>query len=166
MRKQTAIFFPELSGQTTKGELLVGDWIEVRREQRSGYVYTIGGAFNEPSIELSFSKNGTGTFYNPQTPDPKSAPGYLLLGDTLLAWKDQNHITISDVETIDQNNLVIIIRTFNNRKSDDLDLKCYFIRKHAYSKLTKEEIDKLKAPSDKDKIYLDKINERRNRNKK
>lgn len=164
-KKQLILFFSLtlvnfVLGQT-KQELLFGDWVEIRREQRCGYVYTIGGAFNEPSIQLSFFKDSTGTFYNPQTPEPKSSQRYFLLGDTLLAFKGDGPIRITDVVTIDKKNLVIIYRWSNKRKDDNLDLKSYFIRKEEYLKLTKQEIDKLKAPTSKDKLYLDKINERR-----
>jgi hypothetical protein len=140
----------------TGSDFLLGDWIEIRREERSGSVYTIGGQLNEPSIEFSFDKNGTCTFYNPHTPDPKSTHPYLLLGDTLLGWKGQIRMRIADVVKIDKDDLIIVIRSTNGRKADH-DLKCYFIRQEAFSKLTTEEKEKLKAPTDKDKIYLEKI---------
>lgn len=144
-----------------KRELLLGDWVEIRREERCGYIYTIGGELNNPTIQLSFFGDGTGTFYNPETPEPKSSQQYFLLGDTILAFKGNGPIRITDVVTIDKKSLVIIYRWSNKRKDDNLDLKSYFIHKDEYLKLTTQELDKLKAPLPKDKLYLEKINERR-----
>jgi TonB family protein len=146
---------------TTFGQKLsqnvLGDWTEVRREQRSGFVYNIGGTFMEPSIELSFSQDSTATFYNPQTPEPKSLVQYLIIGDTLLALINQGYLTIYDIEKIDNSEMVVIWRSNKKWKDDNLDQKQYFIRKDKFNKLTLTEKNFLKSPSPKDSAYLKEI---------
>ena len=143
-------------GQSVKDNL-IGDWVEVRREQRAGFVYTIGGALNEPSLELGFRKDSTASFYNPRTPDPKSFPKYFNLGDTLLALVDNGYLTVFDIIKSNKTDLVIVWRINKSYRDNDLDLKHYFIRKDTFNKLTQAQKDKLKAPTTKDTEYLNKI---------
>lgn len=133
----------------TKNELLIGDWVEVRRETRLGYVFNCGGALNEPSIELSFRPDGYGTFLNHNLDEGKSETDYLFLGDTILVFG-----RINEIVRLDKDNLVLVMRTINKFRSEN-DLKSYFIRKARFDKLEKDEIDQLKAPTEKDIAYRD-----------
>jgi TonB family protein len=151
------IFISTLSYGQKLSENIIGDWTEIRREQRRGYVFSIGGGFMEPSIELSFFKDSTATFFNPQTPEPKAIVQYLIIGDTLLALINQGYLTIFDIEKITNSEMVIVWRFNKKGKDDDLDQKQHFIRKDRFNKLTPKEKNRMKSASLKDSTYLKEI---------
>ena len=158
--KNTFVFFFTLisalcSAQSVRDNL-IGDWVEVRREQRNGYVYTIGGALNVPCIQLGFRKDNTVSFYNPCTPDPEFFPQYLVIGDTLLAVKE-DRLIIFEILKSNTTDLILVWRVNKKYKDDFLDQKLYFIHKDRFDELTQSQKDKLKAPTEKDKGYLARI---------
>ena len=142
--------------QTAK-ELILGDWIEVRRETRLGYIFNPGGAQNVPSIEISFFKDNSGTYYDREgismdangnmSRPPKSKFNYTLEGENII------FSSVCEIVKLDRDNLVYINQLFSRK--DDHDLKCYFIHKEAYDKLSSTERDKLKGPTQKDLDYRD-----------
>ncbi len=148
------IFLSVISHGQKLSQNILGDWVEIRREQRIDYVYNAGGTLLEPSIELSFFKDNTATFHNTQIPEPKSKVKYLIMGDTLLALVNGDNLTVFDIVKISNSEMVIVWRSNKKWKDDNLDQKQYFIRKDKFDKLTTKEKDILKAPSAKDSIYL------------
>lgn len=140
-----------LSCQHPKFALIIGDWIEVRRESRLGYIYTKGGVQLTPSIKLSFNRDGMGTFYNPETPDPEVKAEYKVYTDSILFF-----IRVNEIVKIDSHELVLIIRAMDKLRSDH-DLKCTFIRKTFYHKLDTGHIRYYKSPTIKDLQYRDSI---------
>jgi hypothetical protein len=136
---------------------IVGDWIEFRREERSGYVYTIGGVLNEPSLELSFNKNGQGTFFNPRLPEPKVELEYKIVGDSILEFGKPYEIIKAEKDT-----LILIRRNINSEKSIR-DAKLFFLKKEKYDQLSESKKKELAGPKAKDNAYLERILERKKR---
>jgi hypothetical protein len=141
---------------------IVGDWVEVRREQRTGFVYNfLGAGPHQPSIEISFSNNGQGTFINTEIPveiEPKMTMEYKIIGDSLLVFG-----RVYEILKLKGDSLVLTRQTDSRFKSED-DFKFYFLRKEVYDRLSDSEKKRLAAPTDKDKAYLKTINEKRGRN--
>ena len=143
--------------QTPK-ELILGDWVEVRRESRLGYVFNPNGSQNELSVEISFFKDNSGTYYdragmtmdekgNMSRP-PKSKFTYKMEGKNLVGFS-----RACEIVKLDKDNLIYIFQ--QDEFKGDYDIKCYFIRKGAYDKLSSTEKDKMKAPTQKDLDYRD-----------
>jgi hypothetical protein len=142
--------------------VIVGEWVEVRREQRTGFVYNfLGGGPHEPSIEISFSDDGQGTFINTAIPvelEPKMIIEYKVLGDSLLVFG-----RLYELLKLQGDSLVLIRRNDSRFKSED-DFKFYFLRKEVYDRLSESEKKRLADPTEKDKAYLKTINEKREGN--
>jgi hypothetical protein len=130
---------------------LLGEWIEFRREERTGFVYDAVGRKLEPSIEISFFDNGHGTFVNTQIPaeiEPKMTLEYNIARDSLLVFGK-----VYEIVKLQGDSLVLIRREDSRYASED-DFKMYFLRKEQYNKLTASERESLAAPGNKDVEYL------------
>jgi hypothetical protein len=132
-----------MHGQSAKDNIL-GDWKEVRREDRAGYLYVSNIADNKPGIEFSFFGDGTGTLFNPATPEKALVKSnYSIIGDSILVFNK-----IYEIDKLTKDTLILTMKMM--QRISFLDQRYYFIRKTAFEKLSAAEIDSLKAPSKKD----------------
>ena len=139
-----------------KNNLIIGDWVEVRRETRLGYVYSTEGALLEPFTMYRFLKNGEVIWYNSHNFDKKNSFKYYFYNDSIIYIYRK-----IDINYLDKDSLILCFHLFPDVIDND-DQKCYFIHIDKYNKLSKLEKEEYKSPSIKDKIYLDSIIERRN----
>ncbi len=146
----------------TKKQLIIGDWTEVRREVRNSNIYSFGGTLNEPSIQMTFTSNDTVIVQNSASIDSIGKAKFLFVGDTMLATINGPYLRIYEIEQLDKNKLIVTFRIFRSHKGDN-DAKMHFIRTTRYKSLSKQEINNLKAPTEKDILYLKRINELRKR---
>jgi hypothetical protein len=136
----------------TKEQFIVGEWIEVRRENRDGYVFNRFGRLNdEPGLELTFNTDGSGVFYN-KFMDLREPFQYRFNTETTLVIGQRRR----EVVHLDKSKLILIFRLIDAGTSD-MDIKSHFIRKEHFQKLSDEVKRQLAAPTTKDLSYRDSL---------
>jgi hypothetical protein len=128
-------------------DLILGEWIEVRRDNR-GHL----GFREKPSLQLSFSKDGTGTFFNNLIPDSLVIRKYNFINDSTFFF-----ITTNEIKMIDSKKLILVLR-FNSKEQSELDLFCTFLKKEVYQSLSEEEKQKFQEQTSKD-LDAERIND-------
>src|SRR4051812_19816932 len=107
----------------SKNNNIIGDWKEVRREDRAGYLYVNNRADNKPGIELSFFNDGTGTLFNPATPEKALIKtNYSIIGDSILVFNK-----IYEIDKLTKDTLIVTMKMM--QRISFLDPRKYFIRK-------------------------------------
>jgi len=101
---------------------------------------------------MSFGSDNVGSFVNRELEEIEGRVDekFFLANDTVLVFGRH----FFEVIKIDKDNLVMIWRSMRHTRLDN-DLKLYFIRKSAFGNLSNAEIEKLKAPTQRDYAYQD-----------
>ncbi|MDQ3142623.1 MAG: energy transducer TonB [Bacteroidota bacterium] len=130
-------------------KLILGDWKEVRRESRLGYICNSRGDKLIPGISMKFYSDTYGHYHDTQSPELKRKAKYTFVGDSIIEF-----ISYYEIVKLESEKMILIRRAYYDTQSMH-DLKSTYIRKSVHNKLTADELKQWQATTNRDIVYRD-----------